>query len=245
MFIGSQMVDGYTAEITKFSYTFSLDNGSKLSLKRADLVAFIETYLPHIDVTLYLDAVKSHLTYLQSWDLLHVMRFQFDRVIQKHYGSQLRELEFDIDPKYLKETDYEVIKFNELKESNGIKELIHEAQLLIDELTNNPNRLKPSKDFKSRQWVFYENSMVLVDSECTLTLNASVVNKLIDFIGNDFDTKGQQSLDYLANNIKNHDNFLPLGVVLSQLLADFNSLDIPELDYVTFANMLHKYKLPE
>lgn len=241
MFIGRQSQTSYNVEIAQLGYSISFENGSEVDIKGADLIRFMELYVPEIDMEPYAAFSTQYLKYRQNIDLLHFLRNGFHDIISDYFFQSLYELTLDVAA-----DSYDLPRFEKMKSEN-IDGFMVTAANLYDTVKYHENlslcaiQILSADDVK--QWDFANGLMSLIDDEVVITLTAQTISKMAEHFKQDFILNGESTLNLINAGKIDVNEYKSLDYFLDNFEQDLEKFKADGFTFEGFVELMVNYKL--
>lgn len=166
----------YTPEIANLDYTIYLDNHVSFHLMGSNLIAFIKTYIPEINIDSYYDAVHQEYKRIQSYELANHLRLKFDKFFKEFYASALSELDFDASYK----DGYCGQGYAEMRKNDNLDKFFTVARKTFIEIEKGGPSFTHPLVLNDQTWVFNENSMSVEDTESSFVIKEKLSKKSLN-----------------------------------------------------------------
>lgn len=238
MHFSRRILCDYTPEIANLDYTIYLDNNVSFHLIGSNLIAFIKTYIPEINIDSYYDAVYQEHKRIQSYELANHLRFKFDNFFKEFYSSALSELDFDASYK----DGYCGQGYAEMMKNDNLDKFFTVARKTFIEIEKGGPSFTHPILLNDQTWVFNESSMSVEDAESSFVIKEKTLQEIIKYIAKDFAENGENTIKQVQ---KKKNRSVSLDFFLENFEKDLSKFERSDFSYENFCALLHKYKLPE
>lgn len=240
MFIGKQLQVPYVVEIARLSYEFSLKNGCTVKICGADLIQFMNRYVPEIDMAPYAEFATRYLKYQQTIDLLYFMRYKLSPITEPYLYDSLFELSIDVDSDSSDRPRFEEMKAEKM---DAFLEAAYGAYATV--INQEKAELRPIQPFTRHsptQWVFADGVMTQSDDESVITLTKSSIAMLADHFRSDFMVNGQENLQSFDNGKITEHKYISLDYFIENFEKDLAKFKEGGLTFEGFVDLMVGYK---
>lgn len=241
MYIGKQIQAPYVVEIAQLGYSISLKNGCSVEVNGADLVQFMELYVPEIDLEPYIEFSAQYLKYIQSIDLVYFIRNQLNELTQEYFYSSLYEWEIDACTDSSDEPRFEKMK------AEKMDEFLDAAFGLYDSVKRQEKpklqAIQPLSSESVGRWTFSDGVMSLHDDEIVITLTDTSITQMAEHFKRDFIVNGEANLKSFENGNIDMNKYISLDYFLAHFEEDVKKFKADGLTFKGFIDLMTSYKI--
>lgn len=240
MFIGKQLQVPYVVEIARLGYEFSLKNGCSVKIFGADLINFMNRYVPDIDMEPYADFATRYLKYQQTIDLLYFMRNKLNPITDPYFYESLYQLSLDVDSDSCDRPRFEEMKAEKMDDFLTAAYGAYFA--VVNQEKANLCPIEPFTRNSPTQWVFADGVMTQSDDESVITLTKSSIAMLADHFRRDFMVNGQENLQSFENGKITEHKYISLDYFIENFEKDLVTFKESGLTFEGFVDLMVGYK---